>query len=219
MRCPSHHPKNKNLTGSNQTDPGRTNLPLLEPLFSGDDQQAEAVVLSLVQAGENEKQAACFDLDNRLASANLDSDGRWWALRALAEIPCEQTLTCLVAYLKDADPGVRQCAAMGLRKNPDQRVIPDLIAMLDDSDGLCADLAADTLIEIGSPSVTALLEVMQGCTTASRLRAVRALALIKDPRAVPALFTALDEDSAVMEFWANEGLEQMRVGMKFFKPD
>jgi len=44
------------------------------------------------------------------------------------------------------------------------------------------------------------------------------LALIGDPQTIPALFAALQEDSALMEYWANEGLERMGVGMAFFKP-
>jgi hypothetical protein len=45
------------------------------------------------------------------------------------------------------------------------------------------------------------------------------LAQIGDPRSIPALFTALDEDSALMEYWASEGLEKMGVGIVFFEPD
>jgi len=32
------------------------------------------------------------------------------------------------------------------------------------------------------------------------------------------LMKALEEDSALMEFWAQEGLERLGVGMLFFKP-
>jgi HEAT repeat protein len=52
----------------------------------------------------------------------------------------------------------------------------------------------------------------------SRIEAARALALIGDTRAVPALFKALDEESAVMEHWAGEGLERMGIGMVFYSP-
>jgi HEAT repeat protein len=52
----------------------------------------------------------------------------------------------------------------------------------------------------------------------ARLEAARSLARIADPRAIPALFDTLDEDSALIEYWANEAFEKMGVGMAFFKP-
>jgi HEAT repeat protein len=51
-----------------------------------------------------------------------------------------------------------------------------------------------------------------------RLEAVRALAYIGDKRSIPQLFQALDEDSAMLEYWANEGLQKMGIGMMFYKP-
>jgi HEAT repeat protein len=47
---------------------------------------------------------------------------------------------------------------------------------------------------------------------------VRALARIGDQRAIPALFRALDDESALIEYWATKGLEDMGVGMIFFEP-
>jgi HEAT repeat protein len=79
-------------------------------------------------------------------------------------------------------------------------------------------LAGDALVAIGSPAVPALLEVLQAGVHPARLEAVRALARIGDERAIPALFTALDDSSALIEYWANEGLERMGVGMVFYRP-
>jgi len=67
--------------------------------------------------------------------------------------------------------------------------------------------------------VPGLLEAMQGGDQRVRVEAVRAFAKIGDPRAIPALFEALDEGSALIEYWANEGLEKMGVGMVFYKPE
>jgi NADPH-dependent ferric siderophore reductase len=47
---------------------------------------------------------------------------------------------------------------------------------------------------------------------------MRVLALVGDKSSIPALFEALDSDSMLIEYWANEGLERMGVGMVFFKP-
>jgi HEAT repeat protein len=53
----------------------------------------------------------------------------------------------------------------------------------------------------------------------TRLEAVRALAKIGDDCAIPALCEALDDNSALIEYWASEGLEKMGVGMVFYKPE
>jgi HEAT repeat protein len=60
--------------------------------------------------------------------------------------------------------------------------------------------------------------VMRGGPHIARLEAARALALIGDSRAIPVLFEALDDQSAYVGFWSDEGLDRMGVGMVFFKP-
>jgi HEAT repeat protein len=52
----------------------------------------------------------------------------------------------------------------------------------------------------------------------ARREAARSLAAIGDPRAVPALYEVLEDDSALLVYWAEQGLERMGVGMAFFKP-
>ncbi len=106
----------------------------------------------------------------------------------------------------------------GCASDPDGRAIPDWSAALDDPDPLVRRLAGDALEVIGSQAVPALLEVMAERLHTARLEAARALAAIGDTRAVPALFEALD-GSALLEYWANEGLERMGVGMNYFIPD
>ena len=39
-----------------------------------------------------------------------------------------------------------------------------------------------------------------------------------DTRAIPALFKALEDESAIAQYWADEGLERMGVGQVYFKP-
>jgi HEAT repeat protein len=51
-----------------------------------------------------------------------------------------------------------------------------------------------------------------------RTHAARALALIGDTSAIPALFKALEDDSAMVQYWVEEGLERMGVGQVYFKP-
>jgi phycocyanobilin lyase beta subunit len=93
-----------------------------------------------------------------------------------------------------------------------------LIQALSASDRLLARLAGDALIAIGEDAVPALIEVIENNPQPARLEAVRALSAIGDTRAIPILIKVLDQDSAIMEHWAGQGLEKMGVGMVFFKP-
>ena len=185
---------------------------LLSELLSGDDRRAETAARQLASHGES----AIPALRDLLASA--DPETRWWALRSLAEINHPQVSLLLPPSLHDPDPAVRQCAALALRQQPTPQVIPDLIACLDAEDRLLAHLAADALVAAGPQAVPALLETMQNGPQPARLEAVRALALLKDQRAIPVLFHALDDESALVTHWADEGLQRMGVGMVFFKP-
>lgn len=185
---------------------------LLNQLTSGDDQRAEAAALALAELGPQVLPA----LQDLLHS--LDPDARWWANRILAELDSPQAASLLIESLQDSDIAVRQCAALALSYRPQEAAVAQLIVALDNTDHLLARLAADALVAAGAMAVPALLDVMQTGNHAARLEAVRALALIGDTRAIPTLFTALDEDSALIEYWADEGLQRMGVGMTFFKP-
>ncbi len=73
--------------------------------------------------------------------------------------------------------------------------------------------------------MTSLIEVLQtssytpGSTAPhARREAARSLAAIGDPRAVPALYSVLEDDSALLVYWAEQGLERMGVGMVYFNP-
>jgi HEAT repeat protein len=181
-------------------------------LLCGDDDKAEAAAQQLASRGASALPA----LEQLLGST--DADARWWALRTLAEIDDSRVPLLLQSSLHDPNPAVRQCAALALRQHPYPQAIPDLVECLGVSDRLLAHLAADALIAAGPEAVPALLEVMQNGSQAARLKAVRALALIEDQRAIPVLFRALDDQSALVSHWADEGLQRMGVGMSFFKP-
>jgi HEAT repeat protein len=185
---------------------------LLNQLTSGDDQRAEAAALALADLGAE----ILPSLQSLLH--NPDPETRWWATRALAELDTPQVPPLLIKSLQDKDITVRQCAALALSFRPHDTAVAYLIAVLNDPDRLLAHLAADALVATGAAAVLALLEVMQTGPQTARLEAVRALALIGDTRAIPTLFTALDEGSALIEYWADEGLQRMGVGMTFFKP-
>lgn len=196
--------------------------PVLQELFSGDDARAEAVIPRLTTLTGQAAQEVRAALVERLAAA--EAELRWWAVRGLAALPGDapenrDVAALLVLALRDPEASVRQCAALALRSHPDPACIPALAAALADPDPLAARLAADSLEAIGQPAVNALIAALQNGPQPVKLHAVRALAAIQDPRSIPALFEALSNDSALMEYWADLGLGRMGVGTAFFLPD
>jgi HEAT repeat protein len=186
---------------------------ILDELSCGEDQRAEAALPHLAVWGPE----VIEPLRERLSSPNAEV--RWWAVRALAEVHDERVPDLLVSALSDPDKSVRWCAGLALRTHPSEKSAPALIARLSDEDALTRRLAGDALEAIGSPVVPQLIDVMQHGEHLARIEAVRALAKIGDQRAIPALFEALDDNSALIEYWASEGLEKMGVGMLFYKPE
>jgi HEAT repeat protein len=148
-----------------------------------------------------------------------EPDTRWWALRALAASPHTQTED-LIPHLSDSAPEVRSAAALALCTHPGESAVPALIHTLADKDSLTAGLAGNALVKIGSPSVPALLTVMDEAPVNIRTRcvALRALSEIRDQRAIPVLMKSLSEDSAVLQYWAQEGLERLGLDMVYIKP-
>lgn len=181
-------------------------------LTCGDDDLAEKAVAEIALHGS---QAIPF-LKEMLSSQ--ENETRWWATRALAEINDPQVLPLLLEKLTDPDDSVCQCAALALRQHPVPEAVHQLIGLLGSHDRLLAHLASDALAAIGKPSVPALIDTINNSPHAARLEAFRALARIGDPETIPVLFSAYEQNSALMEFWADEGLERMGVGMLFFKP-
>jgi HEAT repeat protein len=179
-------------------------------LFSGDDTQAEAA-LALAEPGW------LPELESALSSP--DAERRWWAVRALAQLPGADATRCLLNAAADPDDSVRAAAvfALGERAAP-EAVVPLLFALGDASEYL-ARLATEALIHVGQPAVPGLIRALeQDAQPRVRANAARALAFIGDTRAIPALFKALEDESAIAQYWADEGLERMGVGQVYFKP-
>lgn len=186
---------------------------LLDELSCGEDEWAEEALSHLAVWGAE----AVEPLRERLSSP--DAEVRWWAVRALAEVKDERVPGLLVKALADPDKGVRWCAGLALRSQPSAAAIPTLVGMLTNEDALTRRLAGDALVAVGKESVPPLLEIVQKGEHLARLEAVRALAKIGDVSAIPVLFEALDDGTAMIEYWANEGLEKMGVGMVFYRPE
>ena len=185
---------------------------LLADLTSGDETRAESAVPGLVQQGE----AAFPALREMLDSA--DADHRWWALRALAQSPLTPA-EWLLPHLNDPAPEVRQAAALGLCSHPDETAIKPLVRALSDQDTMVSSLAGNALVAIGKPAVPSLLDVSEEAPQVVRINAIRALAEIADHSAIPALMAALEDDSVMIQHWAEEGLQRLGLDMIYLKPE
>jgi len=173
--------------------------------------RAEKSVSALIVLGE-EAIPALLDLTN---SPNADS--RWWALRTLAQSPLSRT-EWLVPFLNDSAPEVRQCAALGLANKPDEMSIKPLVQALSDEDTLVGNLAVNALVKIGNATVPSLIDVMKSASQSARIHALRALAEIRDHRAIPVMMQVMEEESALLRHWAKEGLERLGLDMVYMKP-
>ena len=184
---------------------------LLADLTSGDEPRAEQACASLINMGET----VIPVLRDVLTSP--DADSRWWAARTLASLPALDP-GLLIPLLADASPEVRQCAALGLCNHPGEAATRPLVQALSDADSLTADLAAKALTAIGSPAVESLLDVLHNGQQSARIHAMHALAEIADVRAVRPMIEAMSEESVMLHYWAERGLEKLGVNMVYMKP-
>lgn len=189
---------------------------LLNDLISGDEARAERAVSPLIDLGEAAI-PALLDL-----TKSSDADQRWWGLRVLAQLPSPSGTSrqagWLVPFLTDPAPEVRQCAALGLAARPDEAAIQPLIRALSDEDGMVGGLAVNALVKIGGAAVPSLIEAVKSAPQLARIHALRALAEIRDHRAIQVMMQVMGEDSALLQHWAKEGLERLGLNMVYIKP-
>ncbi|NTU55413.1 MAG: HEAT repeat domain-containing protein [Anaerolineales bacterium] len=186
---------------------------LLTDLASGDEERAESAVAPLVELGQD----AIPALLNLTRSP--DTDSRWWALRTLAQSPLCRTEWMVLFLENDPAPEVRQCAALGLAGKADESATQPLVDALSDADGMVGSLAATALVNIGSAAVPFLIETVKNGTRSARILALRALAEIKDHRAIPIMMKVMEEDSSLLQYWAKEGLDRLGLDMIYIKPE
>jgi HEAT repeat protein len=150
-------------------------------------------------------------------SQSKDADHRWWAVCALSESPHVRA-DDLLPFLQDASAEVRQAALLGLCAHPDEQAVPALIEALKDEDRMAAGLAVNALVRVGQPAVPALILATDHSSLHVRVLALKALAAIPDHRAIPAMMKAVQEDSALLRYWASRGLERLGLDMVYIKP-
>lgn len=185
-------------------------MTVLDDLFSGNDERAEAAAV-LVTAADLPALAA--------ALAGPDPDARWWAVGGLARIPGEAATQLLLQAAADADANLRAAALHALGQHGGPEAIPALLQALGDASDYLARLATDALVHAQPQAVPELIAILKDNPQPRvRANAARALAFIGDTSAIPALFGALSDESILVQHWADEGLERMGVGQVYFKP-
>ena len=184
---------------------------LLGDLTSGNETRAEKAVPARIELGEDPI-PALLDLTH-----SVEADHRWWALRVLAQLP-QAPAKWLVPFLRDPAREVRQCAALGLAIKPDDSAIEPLVEALRDEDSMVSSLAVNALVKIGKTAAPALIEVVQHAPQSARIHALRALAEIRDHRAIPIMMKVMEEDSVLLQHWAKEGLDRLGLDMVYIKP-
>jgi HEAT repeat protein len=184
---------------------------LLNDLTGGNETRAEAAVPALIELGERAI-PALLDL-----TRSADVDERWWGLRVLAQSPHAQAGR-LAPFLNDPAREVRQCAALGLALKPDESAVTPLVRALNDEDSMVCSLAVNALVKVGGGAVPALIEVAKNASQSARIHALRALAEIRDQRAIPIMMKVMEENSVLLQHWAKEGLERLGLDMVYIKP-
>lgn len=189
---------------------------LVGDLTSGNETRAEQAVPGLIELGE-EAIPALQDL-----TRSPNADHRWWALRVLAQSPHAQA-EWLVPFLSDPAREVRQCAALGLAIKPGDSAVEALVQALSDEDSMVSSLAVNALVKIGNPAVPSLIEVVKhrvggSVSQSARIHALRALAEIRDHRAIPVMMKVMEEESVLLQHWAKEGLDRLGLDMVYIKP-
>jgi HEAT repeat protein len=198
---------------------------LLNDLTSGNEARAEKAVPSLIKLNEDAI-PALLDL-----TRSSDVDHRWWGLRVLAQSPHCQA-GWLIPFLNDSAREVRQCAALGLAIRPDESAVQPLVQALSDEDSIVSSLAVNALVKIGGGAVPSLMDVVKrspdgssvahrvegNASQSARIHALRALAEIRDHRAIPIMMKVMEENSALLQHWAKEGLERLGLDMVYIKP-
>ena len=184
---------------------------LLRDLTSGNETRAEKAAAGLIELGEG----AIPSLRDLTQSS--DADHRWWALRILAQSP-QARAEWLVPFLRDPAREVRQCAALGLAIKTEESAVQPLIEALSAEDSMVSGLAVNALVKIGSKAVPALIDVVRSAPQSARIHALRALAEIRDHRAIPVMMKVMEEDSVLLQHWAKEGLDRLGLDMVYIKP-
>ncbi|EHQ52382.1 serine/threonine protein kinase [Ectothiorhodospira sp. PHS-1] len=144
---------------------------------------------------------------------NSVKDEDWWvrarAADALARIGGPRVVRAVVELLRDDDEFIRRSAVEILNATRDEGALGHLMSALDDSDWWVRERAVDALGDLGhQTAVPALIDLMERDTRAAPA-VIRALAKLKDDRAVEPLLKQLAEASDAIRLDAVQALEAL----------
>jgi HEAT repeat protein len=240
-RCPAHlfhysrQPQADELGALLQLALNKHNLAKVTKPLQGwlrptlDEQELNALINTLIKdaASDERRERAALALGD-LGDAALpplrdllrapDAEHRWWAIRALAALGSPRAVSLLIQALADPDPDARVCAALGLGELKAAEAIAPLTDLLADASAYVGRIAGNALAQIGPPAIPALIQTLGSPSPAARAGAARVLVPLESHDAIPALFAALDDDSALVTHYAEQALERMGVGMVYFMP-
>ena len=185
---------------------------LLADLTGGDEARAEIAAGLLALRGHD----IFTEIEPLLESA--DADIRWWAIRTVGGM-AEPRMDWLRRGLADGSADVRAAAALGLATHPDESSVPVLLKAVSDEDGVVAVLVVRALVAIGRAAVPALMEAFDGAGPRGQIQIMRAIAGIRDPRAIRLMMEVLGTNSALQQHWAREGLDMLGLDMVYMMPE
>jgi len=127
--------------------------------------------------------------------ANPDESVRFWAVKALGQIPeRRKTVTVLRGALNDQDRNVRRVAIEGLARIGGARATEAVLGALEDRDRDVRAAAASSLTTMGPAALDAVFVALRDCESRTgRKASAEALGKLEDPRVRPALVEALDD--------------------------
>jgi HEAT repeat protein len=80
-------------------------------------------------------------------------------------------------------------------------------------------MAVHALSKLGEEAVQPLLDAYTSAVPRGRIHIMRALAELRDSRAIRLMMDSLEGESAALQYWAQEGLERLGLNMVYMKPD
>ncbi len=192
--------------------PNELHKTLLAELTSGNEERAEAAATRLAEIGD-----PVLPSLEPLLRAEI-TDHRWWAVRTVAQMS-SPPVDRLIAALADSSSEVRAAAALGLSAHPVEQAAPALVGALQDEDSMVAVLAVNALSALGQAAVPALLDAFPASNRRGKIQIMRALSELRDHRSIPLMMKVIEEESAMLRYWAEEGLERLGLNMVYIKPE
>jgi HEAT repeat protein len=171
-------------------------LPVIGRLDSKDKEETKLAIRILGEIKDNRAVQPLIGLINR-DDYNIRSD----VCESLGRIADTTAFTDVSLRMEDTVEVVRKCAAVALGKMKDNHAIPYLARGLSDQHFSVRMSSANSLVEMGKPSIKSLLFLLDHSGAPTLHLAIESLGKLKCEEAVPSLLEKLkDEDWATRAF-------------------